>query len=580
MNLALLSQSASLAEHLHDLLAGSEHALRVQTDLPACQAELAAAPPDVLLVATADGAEVCGAVGARPDAPRVLLLSPDAADSEGAQDAGALFLQVPCSGTELLTALQVATRRQPLVLLVDDSSLIHKHTVPILVEAGYEVAAAHDGAEGLRRAEELRPDLVISDIEMPKLDGYGLCKALKARFPTTPVAICSALGEAQDVERGFDAGADDYLVKPAQPEELLSRVQLLLRRRAGRPARERLLVVDDSPAIRHLVSESLRRQGFSVLTAPDGEAGLHSARAERPAMIITDYDMPRMTGFEMVHALKQDPATRTIPVMMLTARNTRRDQAQMRAIGLTSYLVKPFAVDKCVAMVERVLAEKRLRAYKTASQLYISEATVKAAEQAAQSDDLFAVRATEKVAAVLFSDISGFTQLSAQRGPREVVDLLNEFFDVLCPVIRQEGGDIDKFIGDAIMAVFEDSSAHPDPAPLRAVRAALRMQEALRKWRAKSGHDLHMRIGVNTGPLVRGDIGSRHVRRDYTVIGDAVNRAQRFESNAPVGGVLIGESTYLAVRERIRCEPRPGIRLKGVPEAVTGYLALAEEPGP
>ena len=104
--------------------------------------------------------------------------------------------------------------------------------------------------------------------------------------------------------------------------------------------------------------------------------------------------MPRMTGFELVHALKRDPELRDIPIMMLTARDTRRDQAQMRAVGLTSYLVKPFSVDKCVAMVERVLAERRLLAYKEASRLYISDGAVRAAEDAARraSDTLQGAR--------------------------------------------------------------------------------------------------------------------------------------------------------------------------------------------
>src|SRR5688572_22877299 len=132
--------------------------------------------------------------------------------------------------------------------------------------------------------------------------------------------------------------------------------------------------------------------------------------------------------------------------MMLTARDTRRDQAQMRAAGLTSYLVKPFSVDKCVAMVERLLAERRLVAYKEASRLYISAGAVRAAELTAASGDASSVRAADREVAVLFTDICGFTRLSSELAPRVVVDMLNSCFDVLCPPIVLEGGDIDKFI--------------------------------------------------------------------------------------------------------------------------------------
>ncbi|HUS65074.1 MAG TPA: adenylate/guanylate cyclase domain-containing protein, partial [Kofleriaceae bacterium] len=225
-----------------------------------------------------------------------------------------------------------------------------------------------------------------------------------------------------------------------------------------------------------------------------------------------------------------------------------------------------------------VLAERRLIAYKQASRLYISDGAVRAAEEAARDHDVYRVRAVEREVAVLFSDICGFTSMSSQMEPREVVEVLNGFFDVMCPLLKAEDGDIDKFIGDAIMAVFEEQP-ECDPAPLRAVRAALAMQAALTAWNVETRRNLMIRIGINMGPVIRGDIGSRHVRRDYTVIGDVVNRAQRFESSAPKGGVLVGERTYLSTREWIDYEARPGMVLKGVAEPVDAWVALRRKDG-
>jgi DNA-binding response OmpR family regulator len=578
----VLAAGGVLPEFVRRPLAAAGHAVAAFDSVESCRAACRAEPPNVLMVARRvgadDGLEVAESLRDVTAARAVatVLLSPDERDRSAARAAGVSFLRVPFSAGELLDVIGAVTRARKLILLADDSALIHRHTVPILEEAGYDVVSAYDGAQAIELAEERRPDLVITDVEMPQLDGFAVCKALKERSDLSPlpVIICSALGEAQDVERGFDAGADDYLVKPAVPDELVSRIRSLLSISGLEPGqRERILVVDDSPAIRHLVADSLARQGFAVTLAEDGQQALERLQAQKFDMLITDYDMPRMTGFELVHALKRDPLLRDLPAMMLTARDTRRDQAQMRAVGLTSYLVKPFSVDKCVAMVERVLAERRLLAYKEASRMYISDGAVRAAEEAARDGDRFKVRADEREVAILFSDIVGFTTMSCNMRPLEVVELLNSFFDAMCPILKDEAADIDKFIGDAIMAIFEPLP-NADPPPLRAVRAALAMQARLTTWNSESSRPLQIRIGINMGAVVRGDIGSRHVRRDYTVIGDAVNRAQRYESNAPHGGVLVGERTWMATRDFVDYEPRPGLKLKGVSEPVTAYVAL------
>ncbi|MCX5748095.1 MAG: response regulator, partial [Proteobacteria bacterium] len=461
------------------------------------------------------------------------------------------------------------------ILLADDSPLIHRHTVPILEEDGYLVISALDGEEALRLAQERRPDLVITDVEMPKLDGYGLCKALKSAPETAhlPVLICSSLGEATDLERGFDAGADDYLVKPVVPEELSTRVRALVL--GSLPAsRERILVVDDSPAQRHYVGDCLARQGFEVTTAEDGAIALYKAQQIKPALVVSDYEMPNMTGFELVHALRRDPELRQIPVIMLTARDTKRDMAQMRAVGASAYLVKPFSQDKCVALVERTLAERRLMAYKEASSLFISEGARHAAEERAASGESLAFRADECVVAVMFSDLVGFTPMSSKLTPPELISLLNDYFDVMCPIVKEHGGDIDKFIGDAIMAIFDEQRGKEPPA-VRAVRAALAMQTAMPFFNQGRPIELAMRIGVNTGPVVRGDLGSKVVRRDYTVIGDTVNQANRYEAKCPPGRVLVSKSTVDAIGDRGTFTALEGLQLKGVAVPVTGYVAEA-----
>src|SRR6185503_15773930 len=166
------------------------------------------------------------------------------------------------------------------------------------------------------------------------------------------------------------------------------------------------------------VADCLARQGFQVATADNGKIALDKAQAIRPALVVSDYEMPEMTGFELVHALRRDPDLRQIPVIMLTARDSKRDMAQMRAAGASAYLVKPFSQDKCIALVER-----RLIAYKEASALFISKGAREAAEERAMQGTMHAFRADERVVSVMFSDLVGFTPMSSKLKPAELINL-------------------------------------------------------------------------------------------------------------------------------------------------------------
>lgn len=145
---------------------------------------------------------------------------------------------------------------------------------------------------------------------------------------------------------------------------------------------------------------------------------------------------------------------------------------------------------------------------------------------------------------VLFADLAGFTTFSEGRDPREVSAMLNAYFEVaIPPIVREHGGDIDRLIGDALMATFNTRDDQPDHA-LRAARAALAIRERTEALAREHPDWPRFRIGVNTGEAMVGVIGAGG-GRSYTVIGDAVNVASRLESAAPVGAVAIGAATLL-----------------------------------
>lgn len=461
------------------------------------------------------------------------------------------------------------------ILAVDDDRIIRRLYERVLTEAGYDVLLAEDGEDAWQKIAHYAPDLVISDVEMPRVDGWELCRRVKEypQWAQTPFIICSSLSGGRDVMRAFESGTDDYLIKPINEDELLGRVAEMLAT-IEQGGRELILVVDDSRIVRNLVRGGLVKQGFEVETAVDGRDALDklAAMESMPAMIISDFEMPRMNGFELGMELRARPATKTVPMIVMSARDDKRYKSLMKTAGAVGYIGKPFEPDKVVALVERVLAEQRLKAEKARIRELVADDAV---AQAVREIRL-GKRSLAKTEAMtlLFSDLKGFSTMCTRLSADVVVDLLNGYFDAMIPPIRENLGDVDKFIGDAIMARFRDPQDEArEPSALRAIRAALGMQAALVAYNRTQPGDqqLHMRIGINHGEVVIGSIGAKS-RRDFTTIGDQVNRAQRLESNARIDGVCIAENTYQLVKDRIRARPREErIQLKGIAEPVQVY---------
>jgi len=179
---------------------------------------------------------------------------------------------------------------------------------------------------------------------------------------------------------------------------------------------------------------------------------------------------------------------------------------------------------------------------------------------------------------ILFSDIAGFTKWSATKSPEEIHRTLNEYFKAMTAIVFKHEGTVDKYIGDGLMVFFGDPVDHPDH-PLRAVRAAIEMQQQARelkaRWAAEGGMDLKIRIGINTGDAVVGNMGSEK-RVDYTAIGANVNLAQRLESNAPVEGILISRPVYDLVRDSVKTKPAGMIKAKGFDNEIETFEVVIE----
>ena len=175
---------------------------------------------------------------------------------------------------------------------------------------------------------------------------------------------------------------------------------------------------------------------------------------------------------------------------------------------------------------------------------------------------------------VIFADISGFTSLCERLDAEEATDLVNAYFRRLGAIIDRHEGYIDKFIGDCIMAVFGAPLAHEDDAK-RAIECAILMQNEIKALNEKHKLELALSIGVNTGPAVAGGIGTEE-KLQFTVIGDSVNLAQRFQSLAKANEIYIGPKTYTLTRDLFLFEEIPNLSIKGKANKISAFKVLGE----
>jgi putative two-component system response regulator len=247
------------------------------------------------------------------------------------------------------------------ILAVDDSYATRSGVRKFLEPLNVEIMEAADGQQGLELAKGGKYDLIITDIDMPRMNGIELCQRLK-NTPTTrsiPVIMLSSFDSEADVNRGFQAGASAYISKKDARQCLQESVKEILSK--AKFQRERIiLVVDDSYLIRHLVEEGLARAGFQVVTAENGEKALHILKYVRPDLIISDINMPKIDGFALCEKVHANPELASIPFVVMSANSDRSYMKRMLSYGAEAYLVKPFNIDQVVILIEKLLSDQYL----------------------------------------------------------------------------------------------------------------------------------------------------------------------------------------------------------------------------
>jgi len=322
----------------------------------------------------------------------------------------------------------------------------------------------------------------------------------------------------------------------------------------------KILIADDEADLEMLIRQKfrqkIREQHYEFVFAENGNDALKKMKLHPDVeIVLSDINMPEMDGLTLLTKLSEsNPLVKTV---MVSAYGDMDNIRKAMNRGAFDFVTKPVNFEDLELTMEKTIQHvtqirETLKAIKENNilKMYVDENVLNFMSSREYEASLLENETVE--ASVAFIDICGFTAISETETPNYVVNLLNEYFDIMVKEIIQQKGIIDKFIGDAIMAVFK-GPFHLD----RAIDASLNIRNAIDKLPVIEGESRfkpRVSIGINSGEIVSGNIGSSTLRRlDYTVIGDRVNLASRLQSAAKVNQILISEENYLKISNSFIC---------------------------
>lgn len=343
----------------------------------------------------------------------------------------------------------------------------------------------------------------------------------------------------------------------------------------------KILVVDDEADLEVLIKQKFRKKirekEYDFRFAVNGRDALEKLSEDPDTdIVLSDINMPEMDGLTLLSKLNEKNPL--IKAVIVSAYGDMENIRTAMNRGAFDFITKPINFEDLTITVEKTIQHAQqlkntLKAIKENDilKMYVDETVLKFMNSREYESSLMENETIE--GSVIFIDMVGFTRISETAPPNTVVEMINNYFDIMAKEIMSQDGFIDKFIGDAVMAVFR-GDYHLD----RAVDAALSIRNKIGELDApdeNADFKPKVSIGIKSGEMISGNIGSKSLKRlDYTVIGDTVNTAARFQDIAKENQIIIGESCYEKIKEYFKCRELGKINLKNKAEPVTVFEVL------
>lgn len=517
---------------------------------------------------------------------------------------------------------------QETILVIDDGKDNRDFLVQYVLEpTGFAFLTARDGEEGFHMAVEHEPDLILLDLQMPRMSGIDVLEALARRGLDIPVILMTFHGSEEIAIEVYRMGVKDYVKKPYYPEEMLDAIDRALTETRLRREKDAL-----TTRILHANTQLQQRlQEFQVLSnvgkavtstvqmaellpqivdaavkitnAEEGFIGL----LEDGQLIRRAHKPPRLERAKALaqpvkdtiarHVIENKQAVTIDPVRLKRAASGRTDaprsvacvplvlgQRVLGALSIVNHSAESRIFDERDTKLLSALGDyaaiaiENSRNYAALQQSkdrmldkferFVPPSVV---QQALDSDEMELGGERQEIS-VLFADIRGYTSWSEKIPPEKVVEVLNHYLNVAAGVVMGWEGTLDKFMGDGLMAIFNAPNKQADHVH-RAADAAIAIMQAAQEINKHYGHELSYSIGVYVGEAVVGYIGTNYAV-NYTAIGDTVNLAKRLQEYAAPGQILIEDAVVRRLGAQVQVRQLGELKVKGRKKPALAYELL------